>query len=118
MHTSPSTIPCSVTHHFLERKAQRGLRDDVLDFILLHGREAHAVGALHLTIVERELPPELRTTRLARLARDWVVLVTPDASLLTCYRRREAMRFLKRKPKRQLSWGQMVHRRAPLHSWA
>lgn len=95
------------THHFIERAAQRRLHPAVLQFILAFATELRVCGANHLTIVERELPEAVRNTELARRARGWIVLQADDGSLLTCYRRQDAWRFLRRKTKRKLSNAQL-----------
>jgi hypothetical protein len=92
-----------VRQHFADRFEQRRLRPAVLSFILAWGTEWRARGATHMTVLWRSLPASLRDTRIAHAARDWVVLMDDDGSLLTCYRRSEASRFLRRKPKRRLS---------------
>lgn len=85
--------------HFRRRAAQRGLRDDVRDFILTFGCETRAAGATHLVIINRRLPSELRQSEIARRARGWILLLADDESLMTCYRRFDASRALRRKPK-------------------
>lgn len=100
-------IPVAKTHHFEERSAQRRLNPAVLQFILTFGAAVRARGATHLTIIDRQLPTHLRGTPLAERARGWVVLETDEGELLTCYRRRDAVRFLQRKRKRRLSRAQL-----------
>lgn len=95
------------THHFKERSAQRRLNPAVLQFILTFGVAVRACGATHLTVINRRLPEHLRGTPLADRARGWIVLETDDGDLLTCYRRADAVRFLRRKRKRRLSRAQL-----------
>jgi hypothetical protein len=59
--------------------------------------EVGAAGAVHLTVLDRDIPPDLRGSELSRKARDWIVITTRDGRLVTCYRRRHAWRFLQRK---------------------
>jgi hypothetical protein len=94
--------------HFKRRQAERQLRPDVLEFILAFGTEVQACGATHLTIVRRRLPVSLRNGTLARRAEGWVVLLDDEGRLMTCYRRQDAVRYLRRKPKRRPSprWSQ------------
>lgn len=105
--------------HFVDRLEQRGLRPALLSFILTWGIEWRARGATHITVLWRMLPPSIRDTRLAHAARDWVVLMDDEGSLLTCYRHRGASRFLRRKPKRRLSalelarWNRLGRRSPP-----
>lgn len=93
----------ALTTHFLERRARRQLREDVLDFILEFGVRARAAGMTHVTVLERDLPTAWRYSALARQARGWIVLLSDQERLITCYRRGDASRFIRRKPKRRMS---------------
>lgn len=86
-----------VTGHYRLRKATRRLRSEIEEFVLFWGREWRAADAYHLAVLNRELPTELRDSDLASRARDWIVVVGEDGSLLTCYRHRDAARHLRRK---------------------
>jgi hypothetical protein len=88
------------TRHFVERACHRGLRPEVLDFILAYGIEFRAAGATSLTVLERRLPAAIADAPVVRRARGWIVVTTDDGVLLTCYRRGDASRFLRTKPKR------------------
>lgn len=93
-----------MTRHFVERASLRHLRRDVLEFVLAFGAVTDAVDALHYTLVERELPPDLAGSELARRARDWVIVASRDTgALITCYRCESATRFLKRKSERRFT---------------
>lgn len=96
------------THHFRERAAERALRQDVEAFVLFFGTEQRARAATLLTIVERELPPDLRASDVARRARDWVFVLSPEGALVTCYRQRLAWRNVRRAAARRRArrgWG-------------
>lgn len=86
-----------VTQHFTRRAATRGFPRDVARFVLQWGTEVRACDAVSLTVVERHLPPDVRGSALANRARDWVVVLSCEGTMLTCYRRRRATRFLQRK---------------------
>lgn len=103
MPTSLSLIWSRTTNHFRARSAQRRFRTEVCDLILAYGCELRAAGATHLVLIERRLPPELRGTEVARRARGWILVLADDGAPLTCYRRTDAVRFLRRKPKRRLT---------------
>lgn len=107
-------MPCPVpsqafplTRHFIERRERRQLREDVLDFILEFGVRARAAGMTHVTVLERDVPAAWRDSSLARQASGWIVLLSDQERLITCYRRDDASRFIRRKPKRRLSDAQV-----------
>lgn len=87
------------TKHFLHRAATRGLRPEVLGFIVAYGVEYEGAGARFLTVLDRALPPGL-DHRLVDRARDWIVVFSPDGAAITCYRRREAVRYVARRARR------------------
>ncbi|ATB49661.1 hypothetical protein [Corallococcus macrosporus] len=104
----PPVAPAfTVTRHFVERSSLRQLRDDVLEFILEFGVRARAAGMTHVTLLERELPRAWRTLDVVRQARGWIVLLNDEERLITCYRRGDANRFIRRKPKHRMSSGQL-----------
>lgn len=90
----------TMTKHFAARAAQRGLPDDVRDFVVTFGVEVRACGATSVTVLERWLPADARDSELARRARDWVLVLGNDGRLMTCYRRRDASKFLRKKMSR------------------
>ncbi len=90
------------TRHFIERSARSQLREDVLDFILEFGVRARASGMTHVTVLERDLPAAWRNSSLAKQSRGWIVLLSDQERLITCYRRGDASRFIRRKPKRRI----------------
>ena len=97
--------------HFVRRAQERGLKEEVLEFILAFGTEFHRSGALHLTVLERDLPKLHRASPLASKARDWVVLISDTDLGITCYRRKNAASYLKKKSRRKLSEAQLMSRR-------
>ncbi|RKH05226.1 hypothetical protein D7Y13_32330 [Corallococcus praedator] len=101
MRQSPVSSVFSITRLFIEQCARWRLREEVVAFILEFGTPARACGATHLTVHERDLPWGLRDSSLARQARGWILILNDEDRLLTCYRRRDASRFLRQKPKRR-----------------
>ncbi|NTX00859.1 hypothetical protein HUA74_02065 [Myxococcus sp. CA051A] len=93
------------TFTFLERSALGVLRQEVLELILDFGLRTRAAGVTHVTVLERDLPLQLQDSSLARQARGWIVLVSDDERLITCYRRGDASGFIRRKPKHRLNGG-------------
>lgn len=86
-----------VTHHYQARAAERSLRSNVEDFLMTWGTETRAAGATHITLVRRNLPIDLRDSEDAARAEGWIIVASEDGSLITCYRRTDAWRFVRRK---------------------
>lgn len=99
----PESSAFTLTRHFVERSALRQLRDEVLDFILEFGSRTRASGMTHVTVLERDLPRGWRRMDVARQASGWIVLLNDEERLITCYRRGDANRFIRRKPKHRMS---------------
>ena len=104
----PAQVETRPTKHYRMRAASRALRPDVEAFLMTWGTETRAAGATHVTLVRRSLPPELRGSAEAARAEGWILVAANDGSLLTCYRRRDAVRFIRRKSdprrRRQRGW--------------
>ncbi len=85
------------TRHFAARADERGLPPDVKEFLLMWGTETTAAGAKHITLVRRHLPIDLQDSQEAARAEGWIIVTGDDGTLVTCYRRNDAWRFLRRK---------------------
>jgi hypothetical protein len=85
------------THHYKARAAERALRSDIEEFLMTWGTEMRAAGATHITLVRRDLPFELQDSEEADRAEGWIIVASDDGSLITCYRRTDAWRFVRRK---------------------
>ena len=85
------------TQHYRTRAAERALDEDVEMFLQMWGTETWAAGARHITLFRKNLPPDLRDSPLARSAEGWILIAAPNGSLMTCYHRCDASRFLARK---------------------
>lgn len=98
---------CQPTHHYKARAAKRALRSEVEDFLMTWGTETRAAGATHITLVRRDLPIDMQGTEEAARAEGWIIVASDDGSLITCYRRAGAWRFVRRKSQmrpRRPSW--------------
>ena len=85
------------TLHYRLRAAERALPQDVEGFLRKWGTEIWAAGARQITLFLKDLPAELRDTMIARRAEGWILVAAPNGSLMTCYQRRDAWRFIMRK---------------------
>jgi hypothetical protein len=85
------------TQHYESRAAERALRPNVEEFLMTWGTERRAAGATHITLVRRDLPPDLQGCEEAARAEDWIIVAGDDGTLVTCYRRANAWRFVRRK---------------------
>ena len=89
------------TQHVKTREKQRGLWDDVLQFILDFGHAEHRQGYAYYCLRERSLPPYLAGSTLARQARPWVVVVGGRGEVvITAYASRNPQRKVRRLGKR------------------
>jgi hypothetical protein len=89
-----------VTEHFRERSIGRGLKPEVLNFVLVWGTSIRAAGARHLVVLNKELPVEVQGDPIAKVATQWVLVLSPDGrTLVTCFRNDEAHKFVKTKSK-------------------
>lgn len=85
------------TQHYKARACERALRSDVEEFLMTWGTETRAAGATHITLVRRDLPSDLQDSEEAARAEGWVIVAGDDGALVTCYRRNDAWRFVRRK---------------------
>ncbi len=88
----------SKSKHFRERQAKRGLREQVLEFLLTFGTEIKKAGARFYVLYDRQYDGGAERN-LWELARHWVVVVSDDGCLLTCYRGRNVHHHINRKSK-------------------
>ena len=91
-----------ITLHAKVRQQQRGLWDDVPQFILDFGHAEHRQGYAYYCLRERSLPPYLADSTLARQARPWVVVVGGRGEVvITAYASRNPQRKVRRLGKRR-----------------
>ena len=86
-------VYCSA--HFVSRQEQRGLKREVLSFIMEFGTVKFYRKGTWLVVERRTLPALLKNSSLARRAAQWLVLVN-DGVLVTCYRCNSPLRKLRR----------------------
>jgi hypothetical protein len=96
------------TGHVVDRQQQRGLRNDILEFILDFGHVEDRKGCAYYCVRERELPSYLAGSEIAKKARPWVVITGGRGDLvITTYPNKNARRRV-----RQLSRIGRFHDRA------
>jgi len=87
--------------HVVKRQQQRGLKEEVLEFIVDFGDVEFGAGAIWYVIRERSLPSYLRGTQIVEKAKPWVVMARPRGRggeiLVTAYPRNDASRHVRRK---------------------
>lgn len=84
------------TRHFARRASQRGLRRDVLEFILAWGSEYQLHGRRYLTLRWSGVPRSLRRSRLLARSLNWIVVFDGSVAI-TCYRAPGAVHHLERR---------------------
>jgi len=90
------------TEHFEKRRKQRGLRKQMLSFILKYGIEVERAGAIFIFIELKKLPPALRKSEFARKASKWLIVQSPSGELITCYATSRPLEVIKKKTKLDL----------------
>ena len=90
------------TAHSAKRQQQRGLRDDVIEFILDFGHVEYSQGYAYYCVRERDLPSYLANSRIADTARPWVVIASecPDL-VVTAYTTDSPSRWIRHLSKRR-----------------
>lgn len=86
--------------HVVKRQQQRGLKEEVLEFIVDFGDIEFGAGAIWYVIRERSLPSYLRGTQIVEKAKSWVVVAEIENGrelLKTAYPRDDASRHVRRK---------------------
>ena len=83
----------SLSQHFIKRQEQRGLKKNVLNFILEFGEISTARRATWLLVMRKNLPYNLRNSSLAMRASQWIVMIK-GGILVTCYRVDNPIRHL------------------------
>ena len=88
--------------HIGVRQQQRGLRQEVLEFVLDFGHVEFGAGAVWYHVRQRALPSYLRGSKIADMAKRWTVVVSGNnEKVLTAYARKDASRHVHRKCRRR-----------------
>ena len=86
-------ISTVMTRHVVERQQQRGLRSEILQFILDFGHVEYRQDCTFYCVLERSLPSYLAGSEIAQMARPWVVVTGGCGDLvITAYPTKNASR--------------------------
>jgi hypothetical protein len=91
------TRSARISRHFEARSRHRGLRNEVRDLIYWFGTEFTGAHAVYITLLRRELPPDLRDAPLVEEALGWVLVLSHAGTALTCYYHPDAAQFARRR---------------------
>jgi hypothetical protein len=98
-------VTSTITNHAAARLAHRGLKRELLEFILDFGHRETGSGGTWHAVYERELPSYLRRSPLADAARSWIVLTSvSDDAVITAYPRKDASRHIRQKCRKRRLW--------------
>lgn len=87
-----------LTEHCERRMRQRSIDSELLMMALEFGEEIFKQGAIFHVVTKKSMPTHLDAT-LRRKLENLVVMVSDDASVITCYRNKEGMKYIKKKSK-------------------
>jgi len=87
------------TNHFLERAAQRGLSFTDTLKVIEFGEPIFKQGFVFYVVTKRSFPDNEDQEELEHL-NNWVVVVADHATLITCYKCKNALKHLKHKQSR------------------
>ena len=89
------------TRHARLRTAQRRLSPAEVELVEQHGRRIHRTGIIFYFLGHRDLPARLSKPALYERLVGTVLLVAENGDLITAYRNRNALKAIRRKPKRR-----------------
>ena len=89
------------TNHSTKRASQLGINDNVISTIIKDGDTIHKQG-LRFQYVQRDQLDYYKTDFRDRLENVVVVLAGDSDTVITCYKNRDAVKKIRRKPKRLL----------------
>lgn len=98
------------TRHYQGRRDERGLSQEIQEYILQWAKPVYRSGLINLTIRRKDLPESERHSKMALRAMGWIVVQSHDGALVTTYWRQDAVGYLKRKPRNSLKGGQLAKR--------
>ena len=96
--------------HATERQQQRGLKNDILQFVLDFGEIEYGTSAVWYVIRERLLPSYLKSSKIAERAKPWVVMAKTIGRntdmVITVYPNKNPSRHIRRKSHQTLNFKQ------------
>jgi hypothetical protein len=95
------TMTAANSLHAQERLQQRGLRWELVEFLLYYGETRLGSGALWCFLKEDSLPTDLRGAKIVEHARRWVLVLSEDGgTVVTAYARNDVSNHVKHKSQR------------------
>ncbi|MCY2928760.1 MAG: hypothetical protein NTV86_04560 [Planctomycetota bacterium] len=91
-------LTATQSRHATEQQKRRGLRREILDFILDYGCPFDGSGAVWYAVRDAALPSYLKASKIVEEAKRWIVLLSRDeTTIITMYARRDAAKHIRRK---------------------
>jgi hypothetical protein len=102
--------------HAKIRQQNRGLREEVLEFILDFGHTEYGSGGSFQFIRDDRLPSYLRGNPIVAQARPWVVMLDPtEKFIITVYAREDVATHVRRKCRKTHQWAKHLE---PQSAWS
>lgn len=101
----------SLTNHARERSAHRAINDQMIHDTIEYGRMIRKQGLRYYVMTEKCIPEEMPAQYQERV-KNTVVILTSDNAVMTVYKNEDALKHIKRKPKRLARYSKGSRRNA------
>lgn len=95
----PTTFNFKHSKHSRERACQRAIAPNMIDLVLIYGTTIYRQGMAFLTVFGKDIPKGLRPSLKQKLKNIVVLLGTDGKKIVTCYRCKNAVKYLRKKQK-------------------
>ncbi len=89
----------SLTHHARERSAHRAINKQMIQDTIEFGEMIRRQGLRYYVMAEKCIPEDMPAQYQERV-KNTVVILTSDNAVMTVYKNEDALKHIKRKPKR------------------
>lgn len=89
----------SLTNHARERSAHRAINRQMIQDTIDYGQMIRKQGLRYFVMTEKCIPDQMPPQYQERV-KNTVVILTPDNAVMTVYKNEDALKHIKRKPKR------------------